>query len=44
MSSGRTTRLAGLRVVTLVGEMDPAVAPRNHHEVTREAGDGVSRG
>jgi alanine racemase len=30
------------RVVTLVGEMDPAVAPRNHHEVTREAGDGVS--
>jgi alanine racemase len=32
------------RVITLVGEMDPAVAPRNHHEVTREAGDGVSRG
>lgn len=31
------------RVITLVGEMDPAVAPRNHHEVTREAGDGVSR-
>ena len=31
------------RVITLVGEMDPAVAPRNHDEVTREAGDGVSR-
>ena len=31
------------RVVTLVGEMDPAVAPRNFDDVEKEAGDGVSR-
>jgi len=31
------------RVVTLIGEMDPAVAPWDMGEVTREAGDGVSR-
>jgi alanine racemase len=31
------------RVVTLVGEMDPAVAPRNFDDVPKEAGDGISR-
>ncbi len=31
------------RVVTLIGEMDPAVAPWDMGGITREAGDGVSR-